>query len=74
MTYLGVSTVRSGRNLNRDCSGLLDCHTYCFSVSYIFPLQEVRFIKQALFPVLMCHAAGRGDIDAMEDLRQQVYI
>lgn len=33
--------------------------------------EEVRFIKQALFPVLMCHAAGRGDIDAMEELRQQ---
>lgn len=33
--------------------------------------EEVRFIKQALFAVLMCHAAGRGDIDAMEELRQQ---
>ena len=66
--------MRSGRDLNRGCSWLLDWHTYCFSVSHIFPLQEVRFIKQALFPVLMCYAAGRGDIDAMEDLRQQVYI
>ena len=34
--------------------------------------QEVTFIKQALFPVLMCHAASRGDIDAMEELYQQV--
>lgn len=33
--------------------------------------EEVRFIKQALFPVLMCHAAGRGDIDAMEELCRQ---
>ena len=34
----------------------------------------MRFIKQALFPVLVCHAAGRGDIDAMEELRQQVTV
>ena len=45
-----------------------------FFSSRIYSLQEVRFIKQALFPVLMCHAAGRGDIDAMEELRQQVTI
>ncbi|XP_068681912.1 60 kDa lysophospholipase-like isoform X1 [Montipora foliosa] len=30
--------------------------------------EEVRFIKQALFPVLMCQAAGKGDIATMKEL------
>ncbi|XP_073250199.1 60 kDa lysophospholipase-like isoform X1 [Porites lutea] len=33
--------------------------------------EEVTYIKRALFPVLTCHAAGRGDIVAMEELRKQ---
>ena len=32
----------------------------------------MTYIKRALFPVLTCHAAGRGDIVAMEELRKQV--
>lgn len=41
-------------------------------ISVLIFLQEVRFIKQALFPVLMCDAAGRGDTEAMKDLCGQV--
>ena len=35
-------------------------------------LQEVRFIKRAIFPVLMCDAAGRGDTETMKELCGQV--
>lgn len=30
--------------------------------------EEVRFIKRAIFPVLMCDAAGRGDTETMKEL------
>ena len=43
-------------------------------LSRISQKQEVTYIKRALFPVLTCHAAGRGDIVAMEELRKQVTI
>ena len=58
--------------LTKGIAASLVTNTRCFLISRISPWQEVRFIKQALFPVLMCHAASRGDIDAMEELSQQV--
>ncbi|XP_048585827.1 60 kDa lysophospholipase [Nematostella vectensis] len=33
--------------------------------------EEVRYIKQALYPVLMCTAAAEGDVSAIRDLCKQ---
>ena len=34
-------------------------------------MQEVRKLRQTLFPPLMCAAASKGDISSLESLHQQ---
>lgn len=32
--------------------------------------QEVKFLRDALFPPLLCHAANSGDVELLEGLRE----
>ncbi|VDM30106.1 unnamed protein product [Toxocara canis] len=32
--------------------------------------QEVQLLRKALFPPLLCHAASKGDVELMENLRE----